>query len=149
MALVKWDPFRDMDDFFERFNRFWSLPARFSQEGREGLETTGWIPAVDISETDTEYQIKAEIPEVKKNDVKISLEEGILTIQGERKHEKEEKKNKYHKVERCFGSFTRSFSLPNNVDEEKISAEFKNGILLLHLAKSEKSKSKAKEIPLT
>lgn len=103
MALVKWDPFRDMDDFFERFNRFWSLPARVSEEASEA---TAWIPAVDISETETEYQIKAEIPEVKKKDVKISVDEGILTIQGERKHEKEDKKKKSRLLEQKYCPLT-------------------------------------------
>ena len=149
MALVKWDPFRDVNDFFERFNRFWNLPAQISKESREGLATTDWVPAVDISETDAEYQIKAELPEVKKKDVKVSIEERVLTIQGERKHEKEEKKKKYHRVERCFGSFTRSFSLPGNIAEDKITADFKNGVLLLHVPKTEKAKPEVKEIPVT
>jgi HSP20 family protein len=87
-----------------------------------------WAPSVDISETDGAYQIKAEIPDVKKEDVKVTLEDGVLTIQGERKQEKEERGKKYHRVERSYGSFVRSFTLPDLVDEEKVKAEFKDGV---------------------
>ena len=93
-----------------------------------------------------EYQIKAEIPDVKKEDVKVTLEEGVLTIQGERKQEKEEKGKRYHRVERSYGRFVRSFTLPDVVDEEKVKAEFKDGILNLALPKSEKAKPKAIEV---
>jgi HSP20 family protein len=105
-----------------------------------------WAPSVDVSETDGEYQIKAEIPDVKKEDVKVTLEDGVLTIQGERKHEKEEKGRKYHRVERSYGSFARSFTLPDLVDEENVKAEFKDGVLSLQLPKSEKAKPKAIEV---
>jgi HSP20 family protein len=105
-----------------------------------------WTPSVDISETDGEYQIKAEIPDVKKEDVKVTLEDGVLTIQGERKQEKEEKGKKFHRIERSYGSFVRTFSLPDVIDEEKVKAEFKDGVLNLHLPKSEKAKPKAIEV---
>jgi HSP20 family protein len=105
-----------------------------------------WVPSVDVSETDGEYQIKAEIPDVKKEDVKVTVEDGVLTIQGERKHEKEEKGKKYHRVERSYGSFIRSFTLPDLVDEEKVKAEFKDGVLNLQLPKPEKAKPKAIEV---
>jgi HSP20 family protein len=105
-----------------------------------------WTPSVDISETEGEYQIKAEIPDVKKEDVKVTLEDGVLTIQGERKYEKEEKGKKYHRIERSYGSFVRTFSLPDVIDEEKVKAEFKDGVLNLHLPKSEKAKPKAIEV---
>jgi HSP20 family protein len=105
-----------------------------------------WTPSVDISETEGEYQIKAEIPDVKKEDVKVTLEDGVLTIQGERKYEKEEKGKKYHRIERSYGSFVRTFSLPDVIDEEKVKAEFKDGVLNLHLPKSEKAKPKAIDV---
>jgi HSP20 family protein len=105
-----------------------------------------WVPSVDVSETNGEYQIKAEIPDVKKEDVKVTLEDGVLTIQGERKQEKEDKGKKYHRVERTYGSFVRSFTLPDLVDEEKVKAEFKDGILKLQLPKSEKARPKAIEV---
>jgi len=105
-----------------------------------------WTPSVDISETEGEYQIKAEIPDVKKEDVKVTLEDGVLTIQGERKHEKEEKGKKYHRIERSYGSFVRTFSLPDVIDEDKVRAEFKEGVLNLSLPKSEKAKPKAIDV---
>jgi HSP20 family protein len=105
-----------------------------------------WIPSVDISETEGEYQIKAEIPDVKKEDVKVTLEDGVLTIQGERKHEKEEKGKKFHRIERSYGSFVRTFSLPDVIEEEKVKAEFKDGVLNLHLPKSEKAKPRAIDV---
>jgi HSP20 family protein len=120
MALVRWDPFRELEEVSDR--------------------------SVDISETDQEYQIKAEIPDVKKEDVKVMLEDGVLTIQGERKHEKEEKGKKYHRIERSYGSFVRTFSLPDVIEEEKVKADFKDGVLNLHLPKSEKAKPKAIEV---
>jgi HSP20 family protein len=105
-----------------------------------------WTPSVDISETEGEYQIKAEIPDVKKEDVKITLEDGVLTIQGERKHEKEEKGKKFHRIERSYGSFARTFALPDVIEVDQVKAEFKDGVLSLHLPKSEKAKPKAIEV---
>jgi HSP20 family protein len=113
---------------------------------KETMVVADWVPTVDVSETDGEYQIKAEIPDVKKEDVKVTVEDGVLTIQGERKQEKEEKGKKYHRVERSYGSFIRSFTLPDLVDEEKVKAEFKDGVLNLRLPKSEKAKPKAIEV---
>ena len=105
-----------------------------------------WAPRVDIAETETEFVIKAEIPEVKKEDVKISVEDGALKISGERKQEKEEKDKKFHRVERFYGSFMRSFILPDNIDESKIEATFKDGVLNVALPKTEKAKPKALEV---
>jgi len=121
-------------------------PATRSSNGKETMIVADWTPSVDISETEGEYQIKAEIPDVKKEDVKVTLEDGVLTIQGERKHEKEEKGKKYHRIERSYGSFVRTFSLPDVIDDDKVKAEFKDGILNLHLPKSEKAKPKAIEV---
>jgi len=112
----------------------------------EAMTVADWIPPVDISETAAEYLIKAEIPEVKKEDVKVTLEHGVLTIQGMRRRETEEKGKKYHRVERSYGSFVRSFSLPDFVDDAKVQAVVKDGILTLHLPKSEQAKPKAIEV---
>ena len=114
--------------------------------GKETLTVADWSPTVDISETDGEYLIKAELPEVKKDDVKVTLEDGILTIQGERRREKDEKTTKYHRVERSYGSFVRSFSLPDQVDENGVKAEYKDGMLNLRIPKSEKAKPRAIEV---
>jgi HSP20 family protein len=144
-ALMRWDPFRELEDMSDRLNRMFARPATRAN-GKETMIVADWTPTVDISETDGEYQIKAEIPDVKKEDVKVTLEDGVLTIQGQRKQEKEEKGKKYHRVERSYGSFVRSFSLPDVIDEEKVKAEFKDGVLDLHLPKSEKAKPKAIEV---
>jgi HSP20 family protein len=142
----KWDPFKELDDMSQRLNRLFGRSAARSEPGTEALATVDWAPSVDISETDSEYIIKAEIPEVKKEDVKVTVEDGQLTIQGERKQEKEEKGKRYHRIERSYGSFMRSFTVPDNADESKAKAEYKDGMLTLTLPKSEKAKPKALEV---
>src|SRR5438445_7792369 len=104
------------------------------------------MPVADVTKDEKEYLIKAELPELKKEDVKVTVENGVLTISGERKFEKEEKKKKYHRVERGYGSFVRSFSLPDDADANKVKAEFKNGMLTIHLPKNEKAKPKQIEV---
>ena len=146
MTLVRWDPFRELEEVSDRLNRMFARPAAAGTNGKETMIVADWTPSVDISETEGEYQIKAEIPDVKKEDVKVTLEDGVLTIQGERKHEKEEKGKKFHRIERSYGSFVRTFSLPDVIDEEKVKADFKDGVLNLHLPKSEKAKPKAIEV---
>ena len=146
MALVRWDPFRELEEVSDRLNRMFARPATRAANGKETMIVADWTPSVDISETEGEYQIKAEIPDVKKEDVKVTLEDGVLTIQGERKHEKEEKGKRYHRIERSYGSFVRTFSLPDVIDEEKVRAEFKEGVLNLSLPKSEKAKPKAIDV---
>jgi len=91
MSLVRWDPFRELEDMSDRLNRMFGRPVARPESGKEAITVADWIPAVDISETDAEYLIKAELPEVKKEDVKVTVQHGVLTIHGERKHEKEEK----------------------------------------------------------
>ena len=122
MNLTKWDPFRELEDMTQRLNRIFGHSLVSKDKGTEAMRAAEWAPAVDVSETDNEYTIKAEIPEVKKEDVKVTLQDGELTIQGERKQEKEEKDKRYHRIERSYGSFLRSFSLPVNVDESKAKA---------------------------
>jgi HSP20 family protein len=146
MTLVRWDPFRELEDMSDRLNRMFSHSALPRTNGKETMVVADWVPSVDVSETEGGYQITAEIPDVKKEDVKVTLEDGVLTIQGQRKQEKEEAGKKYHRVERSYGSFVRSFTLPDLVDEEKVKAEFKDGVLNLQLPKSEKAKPKAIEV---
>lgn len=140
-----WNPSRELADLSDSLNRVFARIPRGSNEN-ETMTVADWIPLVDISETTTEYVIKAEIPEVKKEDVKVTLEHGVLTVQGIRRQEVEEKGKKYHRVERSYGSFVRSFSLPDLVDDTKVQADFKEGILTLHFPKSEKAKPKAIEV---
>ena len=144
-TLMRWDPFRELEDMSDRLNRMFARPA-VRTNGKETLTVADWSPTVDISETDGEYLIKAELPEVKKDDVKVTLEDGILTIQGERRREKDEKTTKYHRVERSYGSFVRSFRLPDQVDENGVKAEYRDGMLNLRIPKSEKAKPRAIEV---
>ncbi|HXF93425.1 MAG TPA: Hsp20/alpha crystallin family protein [Nitrospiraceae bacterium] len=145
-TVARWDPFRELEELSERLNRVFGRPSVRRDNNKEALTVADWIPAVDISESEGEYLIKAELPGVKKEDIKVTLQEGVLTIQGERKQEKEEKGRKYHRIERSYGTFMRSFTLPDSVDDSKVSAEFKDGLLYLHVPKSEKAKPKAIEV---
>jgi HSP20 family protein len=149
MNLVKWDPFRELEDVSDRLNRIFGRSVRRAESSQEMLGMADWTPSVDISETDTAYLIKGEIPGVKKEDVKVSVQDGMLTIQGERKMEKEEKGKKFHRVERSYGSFVRSFRLPDDADENKVKAEFKDGMINVTLTKSAKAKSKAITVAVT
>ncbi len=142
----RWDPFKELEEISDRFNRiFRRLPAR-RESGREAMTVADWAPTVDITEDDKEYLIKAEIPEVDRKDVKVTVQDGVLTLTGERKQEKEEKNKKFHRIERSYGSFVRSFTLPDDVSDDKVKAEFKDGMLLVHLPKAEKPKPKAIEV---
>jgi HSP20 family protein len=116
------------------------------KRGKEALTVAQWSPLVDITEDEKEYVIKAELPEMKKEDVRLTVEHDVLAISGERKFEKEEKGRKYHRVERAYGSFMRTFSLPEDADGSKVTADFKDGMLQVHLPKSEKAKPKAIQI---
>ena len=145
-APVRWDPFKEMEDLGERFNRLVGRDAARRESGQEALTVADWIPKVDIVEDEKEFLIKAELPEVDKKDVKVTIQQGILTIQGERKQEKEENGKRIHRVERSYGTFVRAFTLPEEVDESGLKAEFKDGVLMVHLPKTEKPKPQAVEI---
>ena len=143
MNLVKWDPFRELEDVSNRLNRIFGQSLARSESGQNMLAVADWAPSVDISETDSAYLIKGEIPGVKKEDVKVTIQDGMLTIQGERRQEKEEKGKKFHRIECSYGSFARSFRVPDDADENSVKAEFKDGMLNVTLAKSEKAKPKS------
>jgi HSP20 family protein len=144
MNITRWDPFGSIDELFGRFGApgFGRWPRAFEADGK----VIEWAPSADISETDKEYLVKAELPGVKREDVKLTVDQGMLTIQGERKHEKEEKGEKYHRVERAYGTFFRSFSLPENAAAGDIHAESKDGVLLVHIPKMKSEKPKAVQI---
>lgn len=149
MSLIKWDPFNELEDISNRLNRIFGRSTAPATTGHETVKVTDWTPSVDITETETAYVIKAEIPEVKKEDVKVTVDNGVLTMQGERKMEKEEKGKKFHRIERSYGSFLRSFRIPDGVDETKAKADFKDGMITITLPKSEKAKTKAVEIAVS
>ena len=141
--FTRWDPYRDLEELQNRLSTlFGRAPVRRNGDRDEAMTVTEWAPLVDITEDDNEYCIKAELPEVKKDDVKVTVENGVLTITGERAFEKEEKDKRYHRVERAYGHFARSFTLPDEAEGEKVTAEFKDGVLLVRVPKSEKAKPK-------
>lgn len=149
MALMRWDPFRELEEMNDRLNRvFGRANLARAGENKDALVGFDWAPSVDIAETPEEFQIKAELPEVKKEDVKINIEDGVLRISGERKQEKEEGGKKWHRVERTYGSFMRTFSLPTNVDDAKIQADYKDGVLTLRLPKSAQAKPRSVEVKI-
>ena len=145
-ALTRWNPLRELEDFQSRILSAFNPASARRGNGQESLGLAEWMPLVDIAEDEKEYLITAELPEVKKEDVKVTMENGVLTVAGERKFEKEEKNKKWHRVERSYGSFARSFALPDDGDAAKVNAEFKDGILRVHVAKSEAARPKQIEV---
>ncbi len=145
MSLIRWDPFADVDVFFNRM-----VPGSLANFPRMTLEGNGrkldWAPSADISETEQEYLIRAELPAVKKEDVQVMFDDGMITIKGERKQQKEDKNEKYNRTESFYGSFERRFSLPDNVNSDAIRCESKDGILTVHIPKVETPKMKPKQI---
>ncbi|WNM62154.1 Hsp20/alpha crystallin family protein [Candidatus Nitrospira neomarina] len=143
-AITNWDPLRELDELQGRLSTlFGRAPVRKEGERQEALRVAEWAPLVDITEDTKEYLVKAELPEVKKDEIKISVQNDVLVLSGERKYEKEEKDKKYHRIERAYGSFSRSFTIPEDADPEKVSAEFKEGVLHVHLPKSDRAKPKS------
>jgi HSP20 family protein len=133
MRVIKWEPFRDVDDVFDRF--FAETMRRWPRGATENRAAQDWAPAADVSETEAEYLIKVDLPEVRKEDVSITVQDGVLTLSGERKQEKRAEGEKLHRVERVYGSFARRFALPENADEQAISAESRDGVVLIHIPK--------------
>jgi HSP20 family protein len=145
--MMRWNPFKEMEEMEKRLSSFFGrVPVGADGDKKEAITVAEWSPLVDISEDEKEYLIKAEIPEMRKEDIKLNVHDDVLTITGERKYEKEEKNKKYHRVERSYGSFLRSFTLPEDADGTKVGAEYKDGLLKIHLPKSEKVKPKAIEV---
>lgn len=149
MNLAKWEPLKELEDISHRLNRFFSRGLACSEPAHEMLSMTDWTPSTDVSESDTGYLIKAEIPGVKKEDVKVTVQDGMLTISGERRQEKEEKDKKFHRIECSYGSFVRSFRIPDDADELAVKAEFKDGMLNVTLAKSGKAKAHALDVKVS
>lgn len=140
--LRTFDPLRDFSSLQERINRLFDDTMRASPKGDEELMRGAWAPAVDIHETDDGFMVTADLPGVKKEDIEIDLKDSTLTIKGEKKFEKKAPKENYIRIERSYGKFIRSFSLPNNIDSEKIKATFNNGMLELNIPKREEAKPK-------
>ena len=148
-TLIRWDPFKEVDELQNRFATLFGRAPGRAGNGEESRTVAEWAPLVDIAEDDKEYLIKADLPEVNKDDVKVRVEDGVLVISGERKFEKEEKGLRYHRVERAYGSFVRSFTVPEDADATKVSAEFKNGTLRVQLAKAENAQPKTIDVKVS
>jgi len=148
MTLVSWSPFREFEDLFSRYG---AVPTRRLSAGgvNSERESETWRPVANISETKDEYLVKAELPEVSREDVEVTVNDGILTIKGERRMEATEETETQHRIESFYGSFARSFSLPADVDETAIQAESKDGVLKIHLPKTVIEKPKAIEIKVS
>lgn len=146
MSRTRWNLLKDRDELDSRLATLFAGRETVGNGGKEALTVTQWSPLVDIMEDEKEYLIKVELPDMKKEDVRLTVEDDVLAISGERKFEKEEKNKKYHRVERAYGSFVRSFSLPEDADGGKVTADFKDGMLQVHLPKSVQAKPKAIEI---
>jgi HSP20 family protein len=138
--ISPWRPF-EFEKMRKEMDRLWDsfLEGRPARRTREGEE---WVPSLDFSETKSDLVVKAELPGIDPKDIEISLNEDVLTIKGEKRQEKEEKEEGYHLVERSYGSFTRSVRLPREVQNDKINASYKNGVLKITLPKSEETKKK-------
>lgn len=148
MSSIRWDPFSEMESAFNRMLRgtFTRWP-RLSREAGDG-SSLEWSPSADISETEKEYLIRAELPAVKKEDVKVTVEAGMITIEGERKQQKEEEGEKFHRVESLYGNFTRSFSLPQDINVDSIRCEDRDGVLTVHIPKTRTEKAKPKQLKI-
>lgn len=146
-GLRGFDPFRELFDLQRNINQLFDDSV--GKESREGLALNTWTPAVDIYEDENAFMIKADLPEVSREDVKVNLNDNVLSISGERRFENEERREGYHRVERSYGQFYRSFTLPPNVDQESINAEFKDGVLRLSIPKKEEAKPKQIEVKVS
>ncbi len=150
MAIIRWRPMRDFmtvqDEMNRMFDRFLS---REGWEDDESLSKANWYPSVDVSENKDEFVITAELPGMKKDDVQITFANNVLKIEGERNKEEEKQDTNYHRVERSYGKFVRSFQVPSQIQGDKIGADFKNGILTIHLPKAEAAKPKEVEIKIS
>jgi HSP20 family protein len=144
MSIIRWEPFTGFDDAFARMpSLFGRLPRRYEAEANRALD---WAPSVDISETDAEFLIRAELPAIKKEDVSITVDDGMLTISGERRQKAEDKSEKLHRVESVYGKFSRSFTLPDSADTDSIRAESKDGVITVHVTKTKAVPRKPTEI---
>jgi len=138
-VLTRWDPFREFTTLQDRMNRLFR--DSFS-EGEEALTTTSFAPAVDVYEDEHHVTLKFEVPGIEEKDIDVRIENHTLTVHGERKFEKDEKEDNYRRIERQYGSFTRSFTLPNTVDAESVTAHYDKGVLKIKLAKKAEAKPK-------
>ena len=145
MAIIRWDPFRDIVTLREKMNRLFEDAVTARGDDKDMISST-WTPSVDIYETENALVLTAEVPGVEENNVEIKIEDNTLTLKGERNFEKETNEDNYHRIERSYGSFYRSFTIPRNVDQEKIKAEQDSGVLRITMPKKPESKPKTVKV---
>lgn len=145
MNMTRWEPFSELETLSTRLNQLFNQPLT----RRDDAAFAEWAPSVDLEEGDQEYLIKADLPDVKKENVKVGVQDGVLSLEGERQREKDEKTKKYHRVERVYGRFVRRMALPTDVDQQQISAEFSNGVLRVRLPKSAASKPRTVDVKVS
>ena len=147
MNLVRFDPLRELEGLSGRLSRLFDTPLA-SRLPADSAVFGDWTPAMDIEETDGEYLLKTDLPAMKREEVKVGITDGVLTVEGERHQEKEEKGKKFHKIERSFGRFVRRVAVPTDVEQQKVSAEFKDGVLSVHMPKSASAKPRSVDVKI-
>ncbi|TAM79499.1 MAG: Hsp20/alpha crystallin family protein [Acidobacteria bacterium] len=146
MSIIRWEPFQDLVSTNDRFNHLFNGAFARAFDDQQEVSRGAWVPPVDIYETGDSLVLKAELPGINPDDVEIRVEDSTLYLKGERKFKKEVKEENLHRVERSYGTFTRSFSLPSTIDSDKVRAEYQNGVLTLTMPKREEAKPKTIKI---
>ncbi len=148
--MSRWNPFRELEEMMQQYGRGLSVPARTlaAEHGRELMTRADWLPAVDISESARAYTIKAELPALRREDIKLSVHDHVLVLSGERQMEKEESDTRHHRVERAYGRFARSFSLPEDADDTAVAAEYKEGVLVVTVPKTAKEAPRSIDVKI-
>jgi HSP20 family protein len=146
MSIIRWEPFRDLVSTQDRFNQLFNDTFARAFGDQQEVSPRAWIPPVDIFETGDSLVLKAELPGINPDDVEIRVEDNTLYLKGERKFEKEVKEESLHRVERSYGTFTRSFALPNTINADTVKAEYENGVLTLTMPKREEAKPRTIKI---
>lgn len=143
MDLVKWNPWREFEDLFDRYSKAvgWSRSS-----GQENVAAVDWTPCVDVVESEDAYELHVELPGVQRKDVQVTVDQGLLIVQGARQREEEQQGRTWHRVERTSGAFRRSFALPDDVEAQSVRASFKDGVLTVSLRKSETKRPRAIEV---
>jgi HSP20 family protein len=149
LPTARWNPFKELAEFERGLESFFGRAPAIAGNGGESISEQLWAPVTDITEDEKEFVVKCELPEMKKEDVKVTVENGVLRITGERKAEKEEKTKKYHRIERSYGAFERAFTVPEGADGNKVSADYKDGMLTVRLPKTAEARPKAIEVKVT
>ncbi|GEP43083.1 Hsp20/alpha crystallin family protein [Brevifollis gellanilyticus] len=148
-TFVRWNPLRELEEFQNRIRSAFNTTANHRENSNGSSSGPAWMPLVDIMEDEQEYRIAVEIADVNKEDVNVTLEGGMLTLSGERKFEAGREDLRYHRVERPYGGFSRSFALPDDADPESVTADFKNGVLRVRVRKSESAKPKQIQVKVS